>query len=154
VMPATDTMARDVPRRDVRFLNDARIQVADERLGRIFEDLLGRMEDSVKPLRSVRSVRLRRSSKTEGLAGMTRWSEASRTQTIVFYSSTLNLLSNRACAAVMVHELAHAWLNEHVFPDQSPRRERQADELATGWGFQIELQQLGREAENIGESVY
>lgn len=109
-----------------------------------------------------------------GLVGLTRWSgrdwredgeregddsdyrgRAPRgTQTITYYSLLLDQLSDEACVAVIAHELAHAWLNEHVLPHQSPEREREADELAASWGFGRELAQLNCEADPIGESVY
>ena len=70
-------------------------------------------------------------------------------QTITFYSSLLDELSDLAATAVIAHELAHAWLNEHVRPEESRRREREADDLARAWGFGPELDALDREAETV-----
>ncbi len=56
-------------------------------------------------------------------------------QTITFYSELLDQLSDDAAKGVVVHELAHAWLNEHVSPQSSRRREAEADELARSWGY-------------------
>ena len=136
------------------FLAGASLEVEDGRLARIFSEVLGRMDDSVPPIVTLKSISLRRSSRTEGLAGLTRRSARTGAQTIVFYSSVLSNLSDKSCAAVMVHELAHSWLNEHLFPSQSPFREREADVLARDWGFRAELDQLAKETENIGGSVY
>jgi Zn-dependent protease with chaperone function len=70
-------------------------------------------------------------------------------QTITFYSSLFDALSDRAAQAVIAHELAHAWLNEHVRPEESRRRELEADALAREWGFGAELDALDREAETV-----
>lgn len=73
-------------------------------------------------------------------------------QTITFYSDLFGALSDPAATAVVAHELAHAWLNEHVRPEQSLEREREADELARKWGFGPELEALDREAETVPSS--
>ena len=70
-------------------------------------------------------------------------------QTITFYSSLLNALSDPAATGVIAHELAHAWLNEHVRPEESRTREREADDLAREWGFGPELDALDAEAETV-----
>lgn len=70
-------------------------------------------------------------------------------QTITFYTDLLYRLSDDAKAAVIAHELAHAWLNEHERPEQSKRREKQADDLAREWGFGEELAQLDKETEPV-----
>jgi hypothetical protein len=51
--------------------------------------------------------------------------------------------------AVIAHELAHSWLNEHVSPGQSLKRESEADALARRWGFGHELNELDNETETI-----
>ena len=88
--------------------------------------------------------------------GMTRYSDVkffvvfSRPrQTITFYSDLLDGLSDMAAEAVIAHELAHAWLNEHVKPEESQSREKEADELARDWGFGPELDALDHEAETV-----
>ena len=72
-------------------------------------------------------------------------------QTITFYSSLFDALSDKAALAVIAHELAHAWLNEHVKPEQSRNRELEADRVAREWGFGSELDALDREAETVNE---
>ena len=70
-------------------------------------------------------------------------------QRITFYSDLLDALSEKAAEGVVAHELAHAWLNEHVRPEESPERETEADRLAREWGFGPELDALDREAETV-----
>jgi len=69
------------------------------------------------------------------------------TQTITFFSELLDQLSDEAATGVIVHELAHAWLNEHVSPQSSRRREVEADELARVWGFGRYLDALDAETD-------
>ena len=111
---------------------------------------------SVVPrITTVRSITLsRRPTKTT--VGLTRYSRVryflvlSRPrQTITFYSSLLDALSDPAATAVIAHELAHAWLNEHVRPEESREREREADALAREWGFGPELDALDKEAVTV-----
>ena len=71
--------------------------------------------------------------------------------TITFYTQLLDQLSDRAVMAVMVHELAHAWLNEHIRPEASKTREDDADMLAEMWGFEPELAALSAETEPVSE---
>ncbi|MDA4127492.1 MAG: M48 family metalloprotease, partial [Thaumarchaeota archaeon] len=68
---------------------------------------------------------------------------------ITFYSSLLGQLSDDSVVAVMAHELAHAWLNEHIGPEASMRREEDADMLAEMWGFSKELAALAEETEPV-----
>jgi SprT-like family len=73
-------------------------------------------------------------------------SDARPRQTITLYARLLDELSDEAATGVIAHELAHAWLNEHEGPEDSRRREQQADDLARNWGFGEELAALDREA--------
>ena len=66
---------------------------------------------------------------------------------ITFYSDLLNRLSDDAVIGVMAHELAHAWLNEHIGPEASKQREEDADYLAEMWGFDQQLSALSNETE-------
>ncbi len=136
----------------LRFLENARIDHKDDRFDRLLSGVLSRIPPGASPVSSVRRVSLRKVGRLPGLVGLTRWS--SGRQTITFYSSLLDALSDQAYSAIIAHELAHAWLNEHERPEQSAARERQADELADSWGFSRELAELARETESIGGSVY
>lgn len=78
--------------------------------------------------------------------------EDSGAHTITFYTGLMDRLSDRAVVAVMVHELAHAWLNEHLRPEASKFREDDADMLAEMWGFEPELDALEAETEPIHQS--
>jgi len=88
--------------------------------------------------------------------GLTRWGEPPHgkageegVQSITFYVDLLSQLSETASVGVIAHELAHAWLNEHVSPEESQVREREADALARRWGFGRELDALDDETEPI-----
>jgi len=127
----------------------------DQRFRRLFIEANVRPPGSVPRITTVRSVSLsRRPTKTT--VGLTRYSRVkyflvfSRPrQTITFYSALLGALSDPAATAVIAHELAHAWLNEHVRPEESMRREGEADSLARDWGFGPELDALDREAVTV-----
>ncbi len=73
------------------------------------------------------------------------WSEEVVVQRIELYLDILLQLSDRSKVAVVAHELAHAWLNDNVRPEQSKRREMESDELARKWGFGVELDALAKE---------
>ncbi len=134
------------------FLVGAKLQIGDERLQRLLSEILSRIPEGTQPLTSVKWVSMRKKGRLPGLAGLTHWTDGK--QTITFYSSLLDALSDDACMAIVAHELAHAWLNEHLGPEESAGREKEADELASSWGFGRELAQLAHEADSIGGSVY
>ena len=127
----------------------------DLRFRRLFGEANTRPPSVVPRITTVRSVTLsRRPTKTT--VGLTRYSHVryfwvlSRPrQTITFYASLLDALSDPAAMAVIAHELAHAWLNEHVRPEESREREREADVLARDWGFGSELAALDQEAVTV-----
>lgn len=127
----------------------------DERFRRLFREANMRPPSTVPRITTVRSIALsRRPTKTT--VGLTHYSRVryflvlSRPrQAITFYSSLLDALSDPAAMAVIAHELAHAWLNEHVRPEESREREREADALAKKWGFGPELDALDREAVTV-----
>jgi hypothetical protein len=127
----------------------------DKRFIRIFRDAVSRPPKSVPKISTVRTVSLS-NHPTKTTVGLTRYSKVrflvifSRPrQTITFYSDLLNGLSDRAAEAVVAHELAHAWLNEHVAPEESAKREKEADRIARRWGFGAELSALDKEAETV-----
>jgi hypothetical protein len=126
----------------------------DPHFRRLFAAALVRPPPDVPKVKTLKSVSLSRRP-TKWTVGLTRYSRVrffllSRPrQTITFYSSLLDELSDPAALAIMGHELAHAWLNEHVEPIESVEREKEADELARKWGFGPELDALDREAETV-----
>jgi hypothetical protein len=131
------------------------IRAKDRRFLRIFTDAVLRPPNSVPRITTVKSVSLS-NHPTTTTVGLTRYSHVkflivfSRPrQTITFYSDLLNALSDKAAEAVIAHELAHAWLNEHVVPEESKAREGEADKLARAWGFGPELRALDKEAETV-----
>jgi len=138
--------------RDSGIVGGAYALSRDPRFRRLFGGANLRPPIVVPQITTVRSITLsRRPTKTT--VGLTRYSRVryflvlSRPrQTITFYSSLFNALSDSAATAVIAHELAHAWLNEHVRPEESREREREADALAREWGFGPELDALDREA--------
>lgn len=110
---------------------------------------------SSRKIWSLRSVVLSDSS-TVYMVGLTRYSETTvdrsrsvPSQTITFFSNLLDELSAPATLGVMAHELAHVWLNEHVRPEESHGREKEADDLARAWGFAEELDALDNEADTV-----
>jgi hypothetical protein len=138
------------------FLGAAKLRVTDAAFLQLFAKALSKIPADVPPLRSVTSVGLKRKGNIRGVVGLTRWcgvrygkTGAGETQTITFYTDLFLQLSDDAKMAVIAHELAHSWLNEHVSPGQSLKREREADALARRWGFGHELNELDNETETI-----
>ena len=133
-----------------RVLPVAELDCVDSRLLRLLETALSLFPSSERPLRSVVVIRLREKSSTKGRVGLTTFSYVEGTegaeknpggrlkagrQRITLYNGLLSQLSDAAAVGVIAHELAHAWLNEHVSPQSSRRREAEADELARRWGY-------------------
>jgi len=139
------------------FLPGAQVRLTDFRYATLLSAALARIPADVPPISTVTHVHLRKRGVTRDFAALTRyrypeWSgmegraESGR-QTITFYTELLSQLSDPAALAVVAHELAHAWLNEHVEPEESEAREIQADQLAREWGFGEELDALSGEVE-------
>jgi hypothetical protein len=126
----------------------------DRRFTRLFKQATLRPPRDTPRITTVRSASLSRHP-TRTTVGLTKYSRVrylffSRPrQTITFYSSLMDSLSSPAVLAIIAHELAHAWLNEHVSPEESSNREREADALARKWGFGPELDALDKEAETV-----
>jgi len=127
----------------------------DLRFRRVYGEANKRPPSVVPRITTVRSITLS-GRHTKTTVGLTRYSRVryflvlSRPrQTITFYSSLFDALSDPAATAVIAHELAHAWLNEHVRPEESLEREREADALARDWGFGPELDALDQEAVTV-----
>ena len=133
------------------------LSTKSSRFRRLFRETVRRPPESIPRITSVRSVSLS-NRPTKTTVGLTRYSDlkfllvfSRPRQTITFYSSLFDELSDVAALAVIGHELAHAWLNEHVRPEESRNRELEADSLAREWGFGAELDALDREAETVNE---
>ena len=127
----------------------------ERRFRRLFSEANKRPPTVVPRITSVRSITLSH-RRTKTTVGLTRYSRvryflvlSKPRQSITFYSSLLDALSDPAATAVIAHELAHAWLNEHVRPEESREREREADALAREWGFGPELDALDQEAVTV-----
>lgn len=142
-----------------RVLGQAKLEGDSPRLRMLFGEALSRFPEKVATLRSLTRVQLRKRGRMRGLVGLTTYccvelehgaakhgqQENSPTQRIAFYGELLDQLSDRAAIGVIAHELAHAWLNEHVSPKASKEREREADELARRWGYGAYLDALQAE---------
>jgi hypothetical protein len=133
------------------------LSTKDSRFRQLFREAVRRPPGSIPRITSVRSVALS-NRPTKTTVGLTRYSNlkflvvfSRPRQTITFYSGLFDALSDWAALAVIAHELAHAWLNEHVRPEESRSRELEADRLAREWGFGAELKALDREAETVNE---
>ncbi|MBI3840749.1 MAG: M48 family metalloprotease [Thaumarchaeota archaeon] len=134
------------------------VSAKDRRFRRLLSDAVRRPPGDAKKISSVRSVVLS-NHPVKMTAGLTRYSDVKLLmlfshprQTITFYAELLNALSDKAAEAVIAHELAHAWLNEHLRPEESQAREEEADDLARRWGFGEELDALDHEAETVNSS--
>ena len=141
-----------------RVLPRARLGSSDRRFTALLNLALSRFPRDAEPVRSVSELRMRRRGDMKGLVGLTTYccvttkSDAKRSkkpavQRITFYSELLDEISDESAIGVIAHELAHAWLNEHTFPEDSKKRELQADELARGWGYGGYLDALAAETE-------
>ncbi len=141
-----------------RVLGHAHLEVDNLRFKALLEEALSKFPQDARPLKSVTRIQLRKKGSIKGLVGLTTYccvevDDGSRdqkggaTQRITFYSELLDQLSDLAVIGVIAHELAHSWLNEHVSPDASKRREKEADELAKKWGFAKYLDALEAETE-------
>jgi len=142
------------------ILSKGVLKVGNSRYRLLLLSCLDRIPRSGHRINLPTEVRLRRRGSLPGVVGLTTFSvtgfapngvaeEIGGTHIITFYTNLLDQLSNRAVTAVMAHELAHAWLNEHLRPEASKTREDDADMLAAMWGFESELAALGEEAEPI-----
>ena len=142
------------------ILSKGVLRVENPRYRLLLLGCLSRIPRSGHRINFPTEVRLRRRGNLPGVVGLTTFCvtgfapngvavEVGGTHTITFYTNLLDQLSDRAVTAVMAHELAHAWLNEHLRPEASKMREDDADMLAAMWGFQSELKALEDETEPI-----
>ena len=142
------------------FLVNGMVKVHNPRYRSLLEECLGRIPSSGRPVRLRTEIRLRRRGTLPGVVGLTTFfvegyapngvtREEAGAHTITFYTNLMDKLTDRAVVAVMAHELAHAWLNEHLRPEASESRENDADMLAEMWGFEEELATLAEQTEPI-----
>jgi hypothetical protein len=142
------------------FVPKASIHINNPRFGLLLQQCLWRISKAGVPIQLETRIRLQRRGTLPGVVGLTTFLVEGYSNggskkgpvgqhTVTFYTQLLNQLSDKAVLAVMAHELAHAWLNEHIRPEASRRREEDADLLAEMWGFGPELAQLAEEAEPL-----
>lgn len=139
---------------------NAKPEPAGERFTFLLQKALELFPSGVEKLKTVTSVRMRKRGEMKGLVGLTTYCciqteravegpKRAPTQKITFYSELLNEISDKAAIGVIAHELAHAWLNEHVRPDSTVKREKEADDLARKWGYGVYLDALAEETEPL-----
>ena len=142
------------------FISSANVKVRNPRYRSLLFECLSRIPQNGSPLKFPTEIRLMKRGDLPGIVGLTTFSlegyaprgigNANQGEhSITFYTGLLNRLSSSAVLAVMAHELAHAWLNEHVRPEASKAREEDADLLAEMWGFGAELEALAAETEPL-----
>ncbi|MCZ6613533.1 MAG: M48 family metalloprotease [Thaumarchaeota archaeon] len=144
------------------FLRGIDFKIHDNRLKNLILQTLDNMPPDGLDISSLESIQLSDLSPTETLAALTthssfdvtirndegnEWDEIRSRQKITFYLDILNNLSDLAVKAIIAHEIAHAWLNEHVKPESSQQREKDSDDLARKWGFTEELLELENETD-------
>jgi len=137
-----------------------KVGVRDKAVREAVRDALERLPPEARDVPTLSSIVDRETSESGSLAGLTRrityerrlrfrsgreGSDEVVVQRIELYRDILRRLSQRARVAVVAHELAHAWLNDNVGPDDSKLRETESDELARKWGFSKELDALSDE---------
>jgi hypothetical protein len=139
----------------------ARVSLSLEvpRFAHLLRECITRIPRTTRLIRFDTRIRLKKKGNLPGVVGLTTFlvngykSKGQRDpagrHTITFYTELLSQLSDRAVVAVMAHELAHAWLNEHIGPEASQEREEDADTLAEMWGFGPELAALNSETEPV-----
>jgi hypothetical protein len=142
------------------FLSNGTIRVQNPRYKALLHECLHRIPGSGRPVRLRTDIRLKRRGTLPGVVGLTTFyvegfapngvaNEESGAHTITFYTNLMDKLTDKAVIAVMAHELAHAWLNEHLRPEASKTREDDADMLAEMWGFEEELAALAEQTEPL-----
>ncbi len=141
-----------------RVLPRAKLGSNDRRFTALLKLALSKFPRDVTAIRTVSELRMRRRGDMKGLVGLTTYccvtAERAQehpnlpaTQTITFYSDLFDEISDESAVGVIAHELAHAWLNEHTFPEDSKKRELQADELARKWRYGGYLDALAAETD-------
>jgi hypothetical protein len=130
------------------------IATHDDRLRSLVIETIEKLPSGALQVASLRRIVVRDQSPDGMTAGLTRYRDdltdkgyVNQRQEIFLYKDILDQLSDDAVKAIVAHEFAHAWLNEHVYPVQSNERENEADNLAFNWGFHREIAALQSETE-------
>ena len=142
------------------LLANAELKIGNPRYRSLFIECLERVPKSGHRIHLKTEIRTRKHGTLPGVVGLTTFcvegyapngvaEESSGEHTITFYTNLLDQLTDKAVVAVMAHELAHAWLNEHLRPEASKTREDDADMLAEMWGFEAELAALAEQTEPV-----
>lgn len=139
------------------LLSGARLDVKDAAIRRAVDEALARLPPEASVIPTLRLIASKKTSEGGSLAGLTRRiiyerriytgpakTEEAETvvQRIELYRDIMLQLSEMSRVAVVAHELAHAWLNDNVGPEDSKKREEESDALARKWGFARELEAL------------
>jgi Zn-dependent protease with chaperone function len=126
----------------------------DDRLRTLVIQTIEKLPIEALQVASLRRIVVHDESPDGLTAGLTRYRDdltdrgyVNQRQEIFLYKDILDQLSDNAVVAIVAHEFAHAWLNEHVYPVQSSERETEADGLAFNWGFHSEIEALESETE-------
>jgi hypothetical protein len=150
----------DLVGRGLTLLSNGHMRVENPRYRKLFMTCLDRVPKSGHRIALRTEIRTRKRGTLPGVVGLTTFMvggyapngvacEESGAHIITFYTILMDQLSDEAVMAVMAHELAHAWLNEHLRPEASKAREDDADMLAEMWGFESELAALAAETEPV-----
>jgi len=141
------------------FMPRASMKIEERRYATLFTQCISKIPGTAAPISLETTIRLRKRGTLPGVVGLTtflldgfkskRGRVSGGAHTVTFYSGLMSQLTDKAAMAVMAHELAHAWLNEHVQPEASDQREEDADILAEMWGFGPELEALASETEPV-----
>gem|GEM_PF-1361447 len=137
-------------------LSRVRLDVRGAAIRMAVDEALARLPIEALDIPTLRSITSKKASEGGSLAGLTRRITYERTirlgaaktkddvvvQRIELYRDIMLQLSERSRVAVVAHELAHAWLNDNVGPEDSNRREEESDALTRKWGFGKELEAL------------
>lgn len=145
-----------------RLLPGVKVVIREEGIRRALEEVLARLPVEALDIPTLNSITSRKTSDAGSLAGLTRRVTYERTirfglgktrtdevvvQKVELYRDMMMQLSLSSREAVIAHELAHAWLNDNIAPDDSATREEECDALAEKWGFVDELRALADETE-------
>ena len=145
----------------VNHLAGVRIGIKEPAIRAAVNEALARLSPHTS-IPTLEAIVSRKRSSERSLGGLTKRTTYERTfrlssgetrndevvvQRIELYSEILLQLSEKSRLGVVAHELAHAWLNDNIGPEESKLREEMADSLARRWGFGEELSALAEETE-------